>query len=318
MSFEYSQNRKGTEFLTGMLYLNQKLHSARANILGPRPPLRTSPESLVEVEAKTRLRDTVRALPSLPKGRTRSEEKWLDNRRVLRTDILGRDPRYFLRWPVVQRGMVVRSHAKFVRTRELPVVRSHGWMDHLNEQSVGCPQLIRGTLTSGNAVHHAYHLVRFENLTGQDVKSFDEVIEIGAGYGSMCRIIHRLSSGRTKVTLFDLPEFSALQEYFLGLCGVPATLITEASHVKNVGVPRKRLLLATWSLSEIPRGNRLEILESLGEFDAYLIAFQEHFAEIDNLEYFNIFSRERPHITWFTERIDHLPRTQSRYLFGVK
>jgi len=304
--------------IEGTINLNRRLGTVRVFVQGPRIPRKTDAESPVEIAAKVTLRQTISNLPMLPMGKTRSEQGWLYNRKELRTDILRRDPRYFLRWPVIQREMVARSNAKFVLDTELPLVKSREWLNNLDENSVGCPDLIRGTRTSGNLVHHAYHLIRFADSTKRVVSSFDSVVEIGAGYGSMCRLISRVSGGAMRSTLIDLPEFSALQKYFLDLSGTTATLLTDPSDIQLVNPPSIRLLIATWSLSEIPIFGRSAIVNALGDFDGYLIAFQEAFGEVDNNKYFKEFVLERPDIKWTTERIEHLPRTNSHYLFGVR
>jgi hypothetical protein len=99
-------------FIEGAISLNRTLGTVRAYIQGPRVPRRTDPETPDEIEEKNKLRETINELPMLPRGEYRSEQGWLHNRKELRANILQRDPRFFLTWPVIQREMVARSNSK--------------------------------------------------------------------------------------------------------------------------------------------------------------------------------------------------------------
>lgn len=261
------------------------------------------------------LRATIAELPSLPDGSTASEREWLDNRQQLRRRILKRDPHEFLSWGVLQKTMV--ASAPYVMDVELPAVRNAGWLPLITEDRAGRPSLVPGTSTSANLIHHAYHALRFRAVTGLDPADFDHVVEIGAGYGSMCRLLYRLGRGRPTFTLFDLPEFSALQNYFLSRVGVPADLVQDPDLLAPSRRPQGRtLLVATWSLSEMPIARRNIILSAIGAVDAYLFAFQDQFGEAQNDVQFAALSENMPQVDWSLEDIDHIPG--SRYLFGVR
>ena len=247
-------------------------------------------------------RAEVAALPPLPEGRTESERAWLANRAALRRRAQQSDPRFFLHWPVVRATMFVGPSASYVAEVELPAAETTGWT--LDEDEPGRPLLMHGQATSANLAHNAYHLVRFQEATGRSIGSFPHVVEIGGGYGSMARLLHRLTAA--DLTVVDLPEFSALQRYFLGLLGIPAQLVG--------GPPARRagtLVLATWSVSEMPAADRAALLDG----DAFLIAHQSRFGEVDNERFFREWAASRPDVQWTVEPIDHLPG--NHYLFGV-
>jgi hypothetical protein len=155
--------------------------------------------------------------------------------------------------------------------------------------------------------------LRFERACGLSTSNFREVIEVGAGYGSMARLLTRFTSQELTLTLIDLPEFSALQRYYLDGVGVRARTLS-ADEAKPA-CARPSLLLATWSLSEIPVSQALTLLSRLGSFDAYLFAYQDQFGELDNEALFRQVKETRPEVDWATEPIPHLPI--SRYLFGI-
>lgn len=270
-----------------------------------------------ERRATQALRAGVSSLPPLPAGRSGPERQWLRNRADLRHSIANEDPRAFLRWPVIANAMVVPSTAEYVLDIELPAVRQAGLLPLLNEDRNGFPSIIDGTATSGNLVHHAYHLLRFAQATGRAVDTFTDVVELGAGYGSMARLVYRLTAGRTRLWLCDLPEFSALQRYYLGGLGIPAKTFEAPADLENPASAR-RLLIATWSLSEIDVVDRDRLLEGLGMFDGYLLAYQDSFRGSDNVAYFDdLVTRTAQDVDWLLhEPIRHIPG--NRYLFGCR
>jgi hypothetical protein len=212
--------------------------------------------------------------------------------------------------------MFVSARAEHVLDAELPLVRERGWLPLLSEDLVGSPELVPGTSTSANLIHHAYHLIRFEQATGLSLSDLGSTVEIGGGYGSMCRLLYRLSLGRIEATLFDLPEFSALQRYFLSMVGVPATITDDHRQLPATG-PSLRLLVAMWSLSEMPLDQRKAVLASAGRFDCYLIAYQHQYGEVDNAAYFTAFAESLPDVAWVLhDEIAHIPNCF--YLCGVR
>jgi len=194
----------------------------------------------------------------------------------------------------------------------LPEMASIGWLPLLDEDALGAPQWIRGTDTSPNLLQKAYHIVRFQRATGRRVTDF-AVTEFGAGYGAMAKVLHRL--GVRSLRLYDLPEFSALQRYYLSLLNIKAETISPPVAFPHGGPGS--MLVATWSLSETPLSLRDEMQDAIMSYDAFLIGFKEQLLEIDNIAYFKTLMRKMPGISWTQEQIYSLPGDH-RYLFGVR
>jgi hypothetical protein len=153
------------------------------------------------------------------------------------------------------------------------------------------------------------------------------VFEFGGGYGSLCRLFFRLGF-RGRYVIFDLPHFSALQQYFLSSIEIPIVGlndqgmgVTLVHDVEALGEVRHKLsmndslFLANWSLSESP----VAIRESLGDIidscNHVSIAYQEVFAGIDNADYFSSLRSKRPQKVWEVLPIAHLPGNW--FLFGA-
>ena len=194
----------------------------------------------------------------------------------------------------------------------LPEMASIGWLPLLSEDALGAPQRIRGTETSPNLLQKAYQIVRFQRATGRRVADF-AVTEFGSGYGAMAKVLHRL--GVRSLRLYDLPEFSALQRYYLSLLNIKAETISPPVAFPHGGTGS--MLIATWSLSETPLSLRDEMQDAIMSYDAFLIGFKEQLFEIDNVSYFKTLMRNMPGISWTQEQIYSLPGDH-RYLFGVR
>ena len=103
--------------------------------------------------------------------------------------------------------------------------------------------------------------------------------------------------------IYDLPVFSALQQFYLKSTGLSVYSIdsfdaaTEGvvcisdkgrleSTLSNLGEGRRALFVANESLSEVPIPMRDFLLSQIGTFQAFLINYSHRFREIDNVEYF--------------------------------
>lgn len=261
--------------------------------------------------------------------------KWTTFREEVRRNFDAYDPRTFLRWPLIQHTMCVTNSGALVReffalrtSREWPRFRRA-----VEESPAGQPiPFLYHPRSSGNLLHHAYHILRFGEVTGADVAGLDLVVEFGGGYGSMCRLLHRLGF-QGRYVIYDLPEFSALQRYFLKNLDLPvhdATavplengihLLSDFEQFRQVLAATTRrgpaALIGTWSLSESPLELRDRFLALVADFDYFLIAFQNNFFETDNNAYFAGFERATAgRIAWWKKRLHHLPG--NNYLFGKR
>jgi len=122
-------------------------------------------------------------------------------------------------------------------------------------------------LTSANRAHQAYHLALYKNKAGADLSSVATILEWGAGYGNMARLVKRLNPGVTYV-IVDLPELMPLQYIYLysilgpsalnpasGVFGIEEGKINFVPYAAVIG---KRVSLrcdsfiSTWAITESP------------------------------------------------------------------
>jgi hypothetical protein len=276
------------------------------------------------------LRKKIAALPAVASdaGPGRCQPLWLQYRSRLRADLLSRDPRGFIEFPVIRETMFV-DHPPYIAHELKALRRSAGWGNRWSEairesESIPAPRCPYFFSSSGGLIHQAHHLCEFERLTGTDAAAVDTILEFGGGYGGMCRLLHRLGF-RGHYFIYDLPEFSALQEFYLRANGIAVRSLESGapgaicfSEFEQLGQLTKAapldLVLATWSLSETPLDFRRQILGALGSRH-WLIAYQHVFESLDNDAFFAEWTRRNSTHRWRTVPLSHMPERHS-YLFG--
>lgn len=291
------------------------------------------PKKPTDVEQKriNQLRSAFLTLPEADETVSSDAERiWSENLNRLRERVINSDPRLFLRWDVVRETMFV-GNADYIGV-ELAYLKSNVrwqscWKSAIQESEVGFPEpYFKYIKSSGNLIHHAYHLARFEVQTGKKIGDFKNIFEFGGGYGSMCRLVHKLGF-KGKYVIYDLPHFSRLQKYYLSSLGL--NVLEKSGFSAGEGIccvddkeqltdeivrGDSSLFIATWSLSESPVYVRAQLLPEIGLCQAQLVAYQAIFGEVDNIDYFKTIREFNSLPNLLNQKIEHLPG--SYYLFG--
>jgi len=303
------------------------------NILTTKPPMLNEKYKILIKQLKNNVFDI-----DLPSNPTQSEKEWLANRVELVSKITNDDPLKFLQWGIIKRTMVAAYPQKFVK-KELGYLKmlpdwDGRWKNALRESRIGSPTKYPFYLnSSGNLIHQAYHISQFEKYSKKHIDEYDLIFEFGGGYGAMCKIIHKLGF-KGKYIIFDLPEFSALQKFYLTANRLITSELgdgnTDNHNIINISqlepkvtdllnktVVKKSLFIANWSLSESPIAVRNIISQNLSRINGVMLAYQENFGEMDNVNYFYNFKGNFPGIdNWNDIHMPYMPK--NHYLFGYK
>jgi putative sugar O-methyltransferase len=242
-------------------------------------------------------------------------QTWKNHVARLRYHLDHSDLTKFTQWDVIRETMFVNQQT-YVFTELNELMRSPEWSTRwqpaIVESPIGSPEPYEFYVqSSGNLIHHAYSLYRFEKATGIRIEQLESVLEVGGGYGSFCRLVKSLGF-KGAYTIFDLPEFCYLQSRYLGgleiHMGGHVRFVTNRDHIPY----STDLYIGLWSISELPVNERNQVMGC--NADAYMLAYQDKFEDIDNLAYFEEVSRVFEY-DWHPESINHMPG--NRYLFGV-
>ncbi len=237
---------------------------------------------------------------------------WDRNRQTLRLHILENDPRNFLRWAPIT-GSMFFGHA--LELEHLKNYRWDRWSKVIEETWVGNPPTYPDYPKSSlNLIHTAYNLSCLTERSNIDVSRFKKIIEFGGGYGCMAKLIHDLGFTGT-YTIFDLPEYLALQKYYLDSTSMRGDFrFVDAT--EKLEESTYDLFIAAWSLSEAPFELRSDFLKKIGKPAYVLIAYQKDFESRDNVQYFKEYIRDNPDYDWDNYEIPHMPKNY--YLIGKK
>lgn len=251
-----------------------------------------------------RVKDAVRDLDELPEPKTAAERNWTNNRKRIRQFFLLNDPRRFFSCGALRATMIVEDEN--FTSIELGLLKKYTswterWSPILTEPAeLAPPPHSVMPRTSANTIHHVFHIATFENSTGYKVENAKLIVEFGGGYGNVCRLAHELGFVG-KYVIFDLPEMSILQRFYLAsrgisvfhsvsdfnaaesgvLCVTSVDLLMDA-----IGESPVDVFVATWSLSEAPLDVRDLMVPVFKKTLRFLLAYQERFEDVDNRSYF--------------------------------
>lgn len=203
---------------------------------------------------------------------------WRERNEALARDLAPAPPRDFLWHPAILFQMFVGD--RYV-AHELPYVTSRlERLEDAREDPVGSPPLVpmdgRDWDTSANTVHHLHHLLRYEETTGRRLAESDVIVEWGAGYGNLAKLIRRRHGGEPTLVLFDTPIFSCLQWLYLAsVLGEEVVVLHTAAgqqveagkvNVVPIGLVRSLaveadLFVSTWALNESEPAAQDEVIE---------------------------------------------------------
>lgn len=244
------------------------------------------------------------------------------------------NPREFLRWEIINSTMHMPNRIEFSKwydyLKKLDDWETR-WSSAIKETPIGNPiPFLEDSLTSPELIQHAFHLAFFEKTMSLKTTDVDLVIEIGGGYGSMCRLFYNLGY-RKKYLIYDLPPLTLLQTLYLRDLDIQVKCHTghwdQVWCTSNIGdiqnavdsftENEKILLIGTWSLSECPINLRSELMNIVSEkCTSFLISYQEEFNGIDNTLYFDELKDRMDNIFWIEKEVPYHPN--NHYMFGRK
>lgn len=213
----------------------------------------------------------------------------------------------FLRYSFIQKIFFI--HNRFFIYKELQELKKdvknwNLWKKLLVENNVGNPvNYFLYKESSGNRIRQVYHLKKFVDFANLDLKKIKYVLEIGGGYGCMATIFYKINPN-IKYVIFDTKEVNLIQYYYLKMNNIPVSINSNPNNKKGVSLisnfkdikflkkltyfkKNKTIVIANWSLSEMPIFFRQKLNFIYKIFKFILISFQDKFENINNFNYFS-------------------------------
>ncbi len=294
--------------------MKNKLYKLRLKIFGKLGMKSFTP--LPSTEDQERYADTLKSFikQNNQKDQSRHNE-WIQNSDVLTSDIESKNPVNFIDWKTIRETMFhIAKENEFFDVRNSIMWKKY--KDGLQESRVGNPPAYPLYPTSsGNLIHHAYNLMQLLQKFPFEIESLKKIVEFGGGYGSTCRMIYNMGFTGSYV-IFDIPEFTALQRYFLSMLNIYKKFNIKLTRELNDELGGSDLCIMTWSLSEVPLDLRAQFISKIGKPQYFLIAYQKAFGHVDNVQYFEGFKKTYNDYQWFEYEIPHLK--SNYYLVGKR
>jgi len=223
-------------------------------------------------------------------------EYWPTMREVFKHDCATLPLNRFRLWASIHNVPLVTQYrtSRFFGEAFYHAYRDSEIYEALVENWIGIPEAMAGALrptndfdTSTQRIQNLGHLM----ITGfgkEKLRSIKSIVEIGAGYGDMCSLIHDLGF-QGEYTIVDIPETQPVQEFYLGKQGITPKWSFEDDNVTHAD-----LVIATWSLSETPLEYRAQLMPKIDQSKNWLIMAQsEVFGQKVNDEYFTNFFKDK-------------------------
>ena len=211
------------------------------------------------------------------------------------------------------------------------------WKTLLVENNVGDPiKYFLYPKSSGNRIRQVYHIKKFLEYSNINLFNIKCVLEIGGGYGCMAQVFKTINKNCTYL-IFDTMEVNFLQYYYLQMNKIPTVInkikLGSVCLVNKISLLEEfnkfysdynsSLLIANWSISEMPIKLRNNILNKTSNFQYSMISFQEKFENVNNLNYFfNYKKRKESKLLIQIEKLQHYKKNifnnNNHYYFFTK
>lgn len=196
----------------------------------------------------------------------------------------------FLRRPTISKTVHPRQGGKTnnsLQKRYLRYLDNKVGKYRYEDPKFGTPHIGEQNM-SQTTVQSIYHLTNIDK--NADPLTLSHIVDIGGGYGNMLAVLR--NAGYTgRYTIVDFPQMHKLQKKFLentvGIDGVEFKTLSELDNISG------DLLIATFSLNEMPLEDRKYIERNLDRFDNFYIQHNHSFDKIDNLKYFDEFMQDQ-------------------------
>lgn len=243
----------------------------------------------------------------------------------------------FLRHPLLKSTMFAHLPSGATAIQKKFILQYFGIdkaKNYLVEESLGKPILNdMELLTSGNSLHHLYHLAKFSKETGTNLEKIKTIVEWGGGYGNLVKIFKRIVPDVTYI-IIDIPIFAYIQYVYLSyLFG------TEIVHIYQSGenmIPGKiylvplddsnlaslssqslnpDLFVSTWALSESNETSQT-LVKNADYFGArnLLLAYQQANESFQYAQ--KVTSLNQNYVVSYNEQTEYMPNNY--YLFAKR
>ena len=225
----------------------------------------------------------------LIKAKTENDSQyWEHMKKVIKHDVETLPLDRYKTWASIMSVPLMSNHkhSEYIRlcldaAHENPI-----YMDALLEPMIGMNEedhakfysMFSDVITTMNRVQLLGHLL-MNGFTSEKISKMDKIVEIGAGVGDLADIIYKL--GFTgEYYIYDFEELHLVQKYLHDELGLDKVhYITSSEPIADFA--DIDLVIATWSLTEMPMDLRDEVMANISSKN-WLIAYSKEIFGLDN------------------------------------
>jgi hypothetical protein len=222
---------------------------------------------------------------------------WEYMREVFADDFENLDRSRFRVWQsVLSVPLMVRSRFQYYFATALSAaVRDPIYAQALEQRMIGMTlndfellfRVVDDFPTTANRIQNLSHLLLGE-IYVEKLSQMDSIVELGGGVGDMADIIHTLGF-KGRYQLYDFPELGAIQKWHHRQLGIADKIEYISDYTK---LEPADLVIATWSLTEMPIDLRTKIEEQLKHSKRWLVAYSNKIFGMDNASYMKQFAEK--------------------------
>lgn len=176
------------------------------------------------------------------------------------------------------------KHSQYIRIALNAISRDPDYAQALQEPFIGLTeqdyqqfyQMFSDYPTTMNRIQHLAHL-EIAGFGKDFLREQFKIVELGGGIGDMADIVNKLGF-KGEYFLYDLPEVGNIQKWYHEQLG--HTNIVHTSNFDDLS--DADLVIATWSLTEMPMRLRDDVLEKISKSKNWLIAYSTDIFGLDN------------------------------------
>lgn len=165
-------------------------------------------------------------------------------------------------------------------------------LPRLHDAPMGDPHLCPFfPFASPVTIQHGYYIKKIQEYLDIFLPDceIENIVDIGGGYGNFCRLVYDFGFEGT-YTIVDLPGMHILQKYYLSMVRPKEMNGNKIgfclSQDEKAYSSEKSMLIATFSMSEMPISSRKIIEGKLQNFNYIFLAYNQSFYGVDNIDYF--------------------------------
>lgn len=261
--------------------------------------------------SQAELRDAFRHLDY--KESPYTSEPWKQNIAALREFVINRKLDDLLLIPTLVKTMIT-GPCEYIEDEygQLPSYITNKLFD----SGFGNPPMLSHGMTSASYSHQAFHLYQWMQMTGKRPDQIKSIVEFGGGFGAMA-VVARLLGFTGVYTIYDIPELSLIQSYYLSNVGCEVNIVPMNEWKQMSPHKGADLLIGAYSLSEVPYQLRESFFNTIDPNGALIVTSFVWEGE-SLMDYWREFCNNRPRYKWYFREHYHSWLSGHYYIVGEK